>query len=83
METQTEEEEEDEEEEEVHNLFEEVRLARTTTQVQVMKNQTIYNGSWSTAAKTTAQVTPMPIPIATQQHSLSAKEARPLNERWP
>ena len=79
METQTE--EEDEEEDEVHNLFEEVRLTSTTTQVPVMKNPTIYKESWSTAAKTTTQVTPMPIPIAMQQHSLPAEEARPLNER--
>ena len=79
METQTE--AEDEEEDEVQALLEEVRLARSTTQVQVMKKPTIYKESWSTAAKTTTQVTPMPIPIATQQHSLPAEEARPLNER--
>jgi hypothetical protein len=79
VETQT----EDEEEEGVHPLFEEVRLARTTTQVQVMKKPTISNESWSTAAITKIQVTPMTIPIAMQQHSLPAEEARPLNERWP
>ena len=77
METQT----EAKAEEEVQPLLDEERLARTMTQVQMMKKLTISNESWSTADNTTIQVTPMTIQIVMQHHSLPAKEARPLNER--
>jgi hypothetical protein len=46
-----------------------------------MKKLTISNESWSTANNTMIQVTPMTILMAMQHHSLSAEEARPLNER--